>query len=226
MVHNFTCRTHEDTGFKGWVLDSKPYFDPVDGMGVAHDVLEEFPRGQDQPHDELMAMGALIFGRGSACLNFFRPLHEVVGGEFHELMRHVYSEEGYYLKPAPPTRPLSEDFEHEENVIVQVGEYVREYFPKTVGYGEFEAEEVEEILEYVPHALNWLRIGFRRARRRFHPHLEGWDVAYLFNRIKDEVDRTTKMEGAEEYDKLRVIVSYRRNDFRVIFEPYRDPYGW
>jgi hypothetical protein len=225
MVHNFTLKEHEDTGYNGWVLDTKPYFDPVDGIGVAHDVLEEFPRGQDQPHDELMAIGALIFGRGSMSGAFNRRgLHEVVGGEFHELMRHVYDEDNYYLTPAPSTKPLGEDWEREEEVIVDAGEYAREYFPTCIDSGEFTEEQVREIIEFIPDACNWLRIGFRRARRRYYPHFDGYDVASMFERIQREVDKVTKY--AEEYDKLRVIVSYRRHDLQVIHIPRYEAEGW
>lgn len=223
-VHSFTLREHEDFGTMGWVLDRKPYFDPMDGMGVAHDVLEEFPNGGEQPHDELMAMGALIYGRGSMSGAFNRrPLHEVVGSELHEMMRHVYDEDNYYLAEAPKTRRLPEDFEDIEDTIQGAIQYAREYFPRTIESGEFTEEAVAEIVEWLPHAENWLRIGFRRARRRFEPHWDGCDVAYMFDRIRDEVDLILKREEPQEFDKLRVIVSYQRHDLLVVHER---AYAW
>lgn len=40
----FVCKTHDEYGGLGWALKSKPHFEPLPGMTVAHDVMEHFPR--------------------------------------------------------------------------------------------------------------------------------------------------------------------------------------
>lgn len=223
MFHVFTYKNNEDIGYSGWVLDAKPYFDPMDGRGVAHDVLEEMPHGGEQPHDELMAMGAMMFGRGSISAAFNnRPIEEVLSYEFSELFRHAFGEEHYWLSHAPKALRLDqgvygEDYEREEAIVQAVAPLVLEYIDK---YGEDEfcdnQEQLEEARAWIPHAQNWLRIGFRRARRRFHPHMEGCDVAFMFERIEREVNA---LKYAELGDRLTLRVKYQRNHFELWHTP-------
>lgn len=226
MVHTFTMQEHEDHGYTGWVLDSKPYFDPMDGMGVAHDVLEEFPRGKDQPHDELLAMGALIFGRGEMWSHNC-SLVETVAHECSGVFRHVFHEEGYSLAFCYPSRPFEDDLIDYENTIQAVVEHIVKIntLDPTRGYDnrEYDDAESEKVLGEVENIRNWLRLGIRKARRRFR-NLEGYDVAQLFERIEKEVNRVTKQ--AELGDKLSIRVSYKRNDVEIWHrEPSRSYWG-
>jgi hypothetical protein len=222
MFHTFTYKENEDMGYSGWVLNAKPYFDPMDGRGVAHDVLEEMPHGGEQPHDELMALGAMLFGRCSMSMPFPRPVSEVLASEFSPLFSHAFNEEGYHLVDAPKVPRLDqgrygEDYEREEAIIQEVAPKVLEYIEK---YGEDEwgdnPDNLEEAKQWVPHAQNWLRIGFRRARRRFYPYMDGCDVAYMFERIEREVNA---IKGAELYDRLTLRVKYQRNDLELWHTP-------
>ena len=209
-------------GYSGWVLDAKPYFDPMDGRGVAHDVLEEMPHGGEQPHDELLALGAMLYGRCSMSMAFPRPTYQVLADEFGALFSHAFNEEGYYLVDAPKVQRLDqgrygEDYEREESIIQAVAPRVLEYIEK---YGAEEwgdnPDNLEEAKQWVPHAQNWLRIGFRRARRRFYPHMDGCDVAYMFERIEREVNA---LKGVELYDRLTLRVKYQRNDLELWHTP-------
>lgn len=223
MFYVFTYKHNEDRGYSGWVLDAKPYFDPMDGRGVAHDVLEEMPHGGEQPHDELMALGAMMFGRGSLSAAFNnRPTEEVLSYEFSELFRHAFGEEHYWLSPAPKTLRLDqgvygEDYEREEAIVQAVAPLVLEYIDK-YGEDEFGADEeqLEEARAWIPHAQNWLRIGFRRARRRFYPHMDGCDVAFMFERIERAVNA---LKGVELDDRLTLRVKYQRNDLELWHTP-------
>lgn len=215
-VHTFTLERNEDLGILGWVCDRKPYFDPMPGQGVAHDVFEEFPNGGEQPHDELLAMGSMMFGRGSYEHLFgMYGLAASIAAEFHEMLRHVFHENTYFLKPAPNTRKLNDDYEHQEYIISEfmgiVEKEVREW-------DEYEPSQISSILDYLPHAANWLRIGFRGALKRYAPDLDGCDVANMFESLKEQVDRIT--QWAEEGDKLRVIFSKKRSAVEAYHEPW------
>lgn len=218
MVHTFTYKENDDLGYSGWVLNSKPYFDPMEGRGVAHDVLEEMPHGGEQPHDELLALGALLFGRGSLSMPFNKPLCTVLADEFYPLYSHAFCECGYSLVDAPNVRRLDQGrngdcYEREEAVIQAIAPKVLEYIDK---YGSDEwgsdDEELERAKQWIPHAQNWIRIGFRRARRRFYPHMDGCDVAYMFERIEKEV---RALQGVELGDQLKIRVKYQRNDMQL-----------
>ena len=222
MVHTFTLKENEEHGGQGWVLDSKPYFDPMDGMGVAHDILEEFPHGKDQPHDELLAMGALIFGRGEQWERGRESMIESVSYECTRVFDHVFYEKGYSLAFCHPNKPLQGDDEYYEAVIQAIGKHIAE----TNGnedLREYDSDQAEKIIGEVENIKNWLRLGFRKARRRFN-NLDGSDVAFLFERITNEVNRVTKM--AELGDTLSVRVSYKRNDVEIWHrQPSRSYWG-
>lgn len=215
MVHTFTWKEHEDYGHWGWVLDRKPYFDPGNGNLVAHDVFEEMPHGGEQPHDELLAMGAMLYGRGSMADSFnYRNVAEVVAYEFMPCFEHAFNESGYELQDAPKTRKLSWEYEHIEDVLSDIAEHVYKQLEKTEGDYDWDDEQIAEAKAWVPHGINWLRIGYRRAHRRFSAHLDGYDVTVLFRRLKDRVDELSKNLGEDSY-KLRVRVSYRNRDFNA-----------
>ncbi len=225
MFHKFTYKEDDEMGYSGWVLDAKPYFDPMSGRGVAHDVLEEMPHGGEQPHDELMALGAMLFGRGSMSKPSFMSQFswdESLAHEFSPLFSHAFNEEGYYLASAPNTLRLDkgrcgECHEREEAIIQAIAPRVLKYI-ESYGVKEWgdNPDNLEEAKQWIPHAQNWIRIGFRRARRRFYPYMNGEDVAYMFERIENEV---SAIKGVELFDRLTIRLRRQINDFTLWHTP-------
>lgn len=213
MYHTFTYKHDDERGYSGWVLNSKPFFDPMDGRGVAHDVLEEMPHGGEQPHDELMALGALIYGRGCHTGVFYQPIEQILAYEFDELFGHAFCETGYQLVPAPKTRPLrgSEDMEEAEGVIQATIRIIRARIKENAEDLRLDTEaKINQALEWLPSAANWLRIGFRRATKRFYS-VGRYEVYSLFERIQRGVDKLKPELG----DTMTVRVSYKRYDVRI-----------
>lgn len=61
---NFTWQdaSENERGVSGWVMSTMPHFDPVQGMGAAHDILEHFtPRAGNAGEAE--AFGAIVWIR-------------------------------------------------------------------------------------------------------------------------------------------------------------------
>ncbi|MBS1722491.1 MAG: hypothetical protein JSS66_05730 [Armatimonadetes bacterium] len=223
MTHVFTCKEHEDFGTNGWVLDAKPYFDPGDGQLVAHDVLEEFPHSGEQPHHELLAMGAMVFGRCSSGMigsSIFSP-GAVIANEYLEMLRHVFEEDGYWLEPAKQQRPLFD--EYAETTICQFLEAAPGVLQSEYSDGNENPEQLAKALAYLPDAANWMRLGFRMAHKRYYPHLDGYDVAMLFERLKNAVN---KIRDIELGDKLKIRMSYRRHDFTLAHVPAYELAEW
>jgi len=218
MYHTFTYKHDDERGYSGWVLNSKPFFDPMRGLGVAHDVLEEMPHGGEQPHDEAMALGAMIYGRGAHCGVFFNPIETTIAYEFDELFEHAFEEEGYRLQPAPNTRPLrgDEDREETEELIQKIIHILKtriQTIPNDLHL--YTDAQIQQALEWLPHATSWLRIGFRRAAKRFY-RLGRYEVYSLFQRIEKEVDKLKPELG----DQITVRVSYRRCDVNIYMREY------
>lgn len=219
MVHTFTWMTKDDDDRceqTGWVLDRKPYFDPSSGLGVAHDVLEEAPHGGEQPHDECMAMGAFIWGRGELWThnNKWVTVPQSVASVLDMAFSHVYDESGYHFVAAPRTRPLSDYVfcERVESDIRASAEYfVTSTIASKLSAGELNEEHAEELLGCRDDIAHWMRIGARKARARFYPYLDGYDVAALFERLQNEVDKLHPEEG----DRLSIMVRPSRYDYRL-----------
>jgi hypothetical protein len=206
MTHEFTYQLKN--GKMGWVLDSKPYFDPMaSGRGVAHDVLEEMPNGGEQPHDEFIALGALLYGRGCDIHTHFQGIHttpsELIAHELHVIFEHAFCEKEYALVEAIRTQPLIE-YEVEESI-----KFALSLFSKSIkqpGWYRF-AYPTNLALEWMVHVENWLRIGFRKAQQRFQPYMDRRDVSHMFSQIQNEVD---KIGTANICDKLKINVEYEK----------------
>ena len=213
----FDCKTHEDYDSLGWVMCKKSYFDPAQGRQVAHDLLEEFPRGQDQPHDEFMALGAAIWGRGQGGYFQYRSAAYNIAGDFTFAIGHAFNEDGYYLRNAPRTYKLR-DWDAEA-VIEEIGQIVLESGFEDI----YDDDNRQRAIDYVSHALNWMRIGYRRAAQRFRV-TNHYEITAIFNTIEKEVDKILKW--SEEGDKLKVMINLRTRTVKVEHIPYSDPYAY
>ncbi|MHA2068172.1 MAG: hypothetical protein ACXABY_27740 [Candidatus Thorarchaeota archaeon] len=228
MIHDFVVREYEENGELGLVDVKKPYFDPARGTGVAHDVLEEFPGGGEQPHDELQAFEAMIVTRalaGDMDHVLYTPGQQF-GLEFDELFRHAFGREydsgygGYRLYPAPKTSPCK--CEYVEDYISEAIEVASTALEEDPNQNEFEEWEVKEALAWLEDARSWIRIGYRRALKRFRHMDDTYSLSYMFKGIEKEVDKF--MEHAQEGQALRVHLNISRSTYRI--EPgYQDDHG-
>lgn len=96
----------------GWRLKSRPGYDPLQGMAVAHDVLEHFPDSTDSIADEFQALGASLWLRGET--GYDRRGGDFPAGnlaaEFLDIFIHRESE-GYAFPERPRYTRLGEDTE-------------------------------------------------------------------------------------------------------------------
>jgi len=144
----------------GWRAKDQPDFNPGDGNLVAHDVLEHFPGGGASPADEFQALGAAQWVHGELGL---WPFVRVVHGVF------LRNRGGQPLAHPPHTRPVVGPIEQQIQKI------------------EKTAAMVGLPPEYARDAANWMRIGYRRARRRYRG-IEQNTVRALFNTIASKVN--------------------------------------
>ncbi|MFK5057984.1 hypothetical protein ACI4AF_29130, partial [Klebsiella pneumoniae] len=88
------------------------------------------------------------------------------------ILRHIADESGYFMHPAPKTRPLSElDYDDLESQIQYIAREYCEKLTEWVGneFGPWgdekaQADMIEEYRSYRSHVISWLRLGVRRAR--------------------------------------------------------------
>jgi hypothetical protein len=196
----FVCEQHQEFGEKGWRAESQPGFDPLWGMAVAHDVLEHFPDGDESPADEFMALGAayLIRGEGSYFSNkgnIHSPMVNIAS-DFPEIMRHIVGER-MSLKTPPKTLAVPNADDGLREIIKEAKKLVKSEFDP-----EYDKELRDAAKDILQKALGWLRIGYRRAAKRYKGKIE--KVRCMFEQIEQAADKLLK--HAEEGYVLEVTV--------------------
>jgi hypothetical protein len=211
MKYAFVCEEHKEFGSLGWRLEDKPYFDPLGGMAVAHDILEHFPRCGDTIHDELQALGASLWVRESYPYNG-NP-GENIASDFPMIFAHAVND-SMELRQPPRTYRLPDYVEREIHTAVQ-------RFKRMKQDGDWVDEDGGIFKRAIQAIPGWLRIGYRRAVRRYHG-LDQASVCYLFRTIQTAADNTLKY--AEEGERLIVSVDIRHYRARIIKEERSDEY--
>ncbi|MEZ2310799.1 hypothetical protein AB6809_29565 [Paraburkholderia sp. RCC_158] len=197
ITRKFICKEHPEGGFNGWRPSWMPHFDPMPGLGVAHDTLEHLVSDDGTVEAEFKAFGAIVwlrdgaswFGRNGTDSDV--AVH--MSGDIREQAEYLNSE-CRRLRAAPRTQRLSDDCAEEaiERCIQK-------------GFKEI----LDECSESTARLLNrndvrsYMRIGYRRTQRRFAaagPH----NMAWVFDQIVEQADR--KLKGAELDDELIVRV--------------------
>lgn len=205
----FVFDSHAEHDYTGWRLESQPGFDPVGGMGVAHDVLEHFPNGDASPADEFMALGAALIIRGNQGYwhqrTPFNPhAHKHIGGEFPDILGHVVN--GEMELPSPGRTKPVEDYDY---LIIDTIKEARRLLNS-------EFDEEDERARYVKllwFALGWMRKGMRKALKRYSGQRMDW-AYYAFRGIEKTVDELRK--EAQVGHRIDVVINVANMDWRVV----------
>lgn len=203
----FDVAEHEEYGYIGLRMAGKPHFDPIQGMGAAHDMLEHFRDDPGTLSGELEALGASLFVRGELYYadkgRWVREPWQNIAGEFPMQVRYCEDRNEYGIRDGGNHKRL--DDEWAEN---QIRKTVREAF--RLVRSECDHDEIPLWLtrwEQRRYLMGWMRRGFRRARRRYAKAKDGM-VTYTFQNIERAVDQYLK--GAEVYgQQVRVSASIR-----------------
>lgn len=196
MQFAFDVRMHEDFGTIGLRMCGKPHFDPVSGMGAAHDILEHFPRDGGEMEDEMQAMGASLYVRGDSYFSLIGNRYDAVRNlaadfvfTFNDLMHDgMLRDPGRWRAHAA----IAEQLE-------QMGPAIRR---------EFTDNDVEVPLWVMPgeperRLLGWVNMGYRRAIQRYKASTT-WLPGY-FRQVEKEADRMLRV--AEGGDKVVLHVN-------------------
>lgn len=200
IKRTFVVEIHEAFGEKGARPIDMPGADPLGGMAVAHDVLEHFPNDDGSVAAELRALGAALYVRGASGVFYrnggVRSQEDAIAVEFPDLYRHLVYE-GYELARPPRTCRVDEMEEVFDECITKGFRNIRDQ------------EEKDTRKEFLDRSLwlGWLRIGYRRAERRFR-RVGYHEAGAMFTKIETWADKFLK--HAEEGDRFAVSVSLAR----------------
>lgn len=190
----FVCKKHEEYGSLGWALKSKPHFEPLVGMTVAHDIMEHFPRDNGTLAAEWQAFGAMLRIRHEG--NWWAGQ----GGRYTEFGDQTYVDLfDHYRKvcwkelsvdEAPRTVKLEDDLE--EQLAKMVANFRRELSNEC-------DKRTYNVDNFCKNLVSWMRIGYRKACKRYQD-IPAWKLCEMFSEIADKADKLLKediFEGAE-----------------------------
>lgn len=183
MIHRkFVWRVDEEHGNEGWGLISQPVFNvATTGRLICHDTLEHF-KCDGTVEDELQALGAMVFIRGQGYDSNLHRLGVVtnLASDLVRLMETVYGWNGREESlQAQVVGPLLADNEVEGWLQKALQEAVEE-FEK---YSLDDREVPEDFETTKVQLIEWMRTGYRKAKRRYHGnHAE--DLCATFNHLE------------------------------------------
>jgi hypothetical protein len=208
----FEWRLDPDSGEFGWIEKNQPTFNAADGRMVAHDTLEHFAPNYLPVTEEAMALGALIHVReqGGWFSNLSNPdpvFH--LSADVSRLLQDIAYGEG--VDPVSITRPI-----RDESVEGLIQEVIQEAHKELLGEGDMVTPAMTSSL------TSWMRIGYRRAVRRYHDN-SPWHLTCLFQRIADEIDEDHKHGDFNE--ELKVAINARTLEHRITRSYPEDRYA-
>lgn len=215
---DFKWETDDDSGLSGWKMGSMPStFQPFMGYGLAHDVLEHF-NYDGSIESELMAFGTMLWGRGQG------DWWHDNGAENREFYQNVPSDLAEFIAqqgsvPACVSRPLSEDVEWQLRLLPERIRDSLEDYAETFGYN------MDRAVHDIPDSLDWIRRGFRMAKRRWGRHMTHYQFCDMFNNIVHSPYCKEGFTPDNEMDKLIISVSPKHRRVVIKYVEWVDPYG-
>jgi hypothetical protein len=175
-IYKLQIKEHEEYGGLGVIVDTgRPYFEPLNGTVVAHDIIEHTVK----PHpcsvtDELLALGGIMAGRvehGWDGGKRRRISSDDVAGDVARLAENCFHGQGYFCEKGASSHLKDKEIEQQIRIVVASGIKQAE-------------SEVEADLDYdVNSATAWICKGYQAYKRRFRG-LDGYSIAnHLFDEI-------------------------------------------
>ena len=195
MKYTFICTEHEEYGSIGWKPSNMPAFDPLMGMGIAHDILEHMPK-DDSTTGELMALGASMHIRGNEYYvrkgrinpNPSYQMH----GEIAELLYKVSTGEWADVQPVniPSCKINDKWITFLINDTVALVEHYLRHESETFNDVQHDMPDWEDKVSH------WLAFGYKNALRRYKNVTQD-ELLNTFNFIETYADKAirTAYEG-------------------------------
>lgn len=208
LIRKFVSEIDDDYGSFGWRPKWQPTFNALRGIAVAHDCLEHFPNDDASVEAELQALGASWFIRGETGYFFDygwgdRDPVRNIAAEISQLVEETLNA-GQLLPEPPSARPLDAGVERMLKRVAAAGIDDAQTEWRHRGTDEpFPADW------NVRSVLGWLRLGYRKAKRRYR-HISQYQVKEVFWQIEKGADRLLReVEGTEGLTMI-VSVNLRR----------------
>ena len=207
----FDRKEHEEYGIAGWALRGSDFMEPLPGLAVAHDCLEHFKGDAGAVHEEFQAFGAMLHIRGdggywhSYSSGYITDPGEHMAADLGGTLFYYWlNEADEYVKPAPRTARLPDEWLEEsiDTAIRSAHRTLRD---------ECDTDYATRA-RFLNHFKAWVRIGYRKAKRRYAAAVCPEELAAMFHEIETAADAALKYEEAYA---LRVVVDIKGRSVRV-----------
>jgi len=202
----FIVKRHEEFGSLGLCpFDDQynPALEPLAGMTIAHDILEHFPNAHGTAEEEYMALGATMLVR-SQWSERRGTMEENLASEFATVYK--WSEQ-HCLPMIPVNKKIRNLDEEIEETLRRTRRFAIMSMESEILYDDDETEESVRFLEeYADAALDWIRVGYRKATRRYR-NVPAIFLGSVFKQISDGVELALKRAVEGQLVKISVNVS-------------------
>lgn len=186
--------TNDFNGEDGWLL--KPEFNvSMTGTTFAHDIVEHHPKDNGSIEHELMALGAILFGRYQMGYATEEGIARDIAYMFTNTLNFSCD-----ISDIKYVRKLNGDDEWvKEEVLSHIMELVKEYVNEEAEYFKYTGYR-KELNKYVKYAKKWVRKGFHLAKKRFKTPETMFDV---YNKVAKSIEKS-HINGGDYGYSLRV----------------------
>lgn len=208
-TYKFKVKEHEEYGSLGFAPTWYPEGEPFQGMTVAHDIMEHFPKDEGGAEGEFMALGVAYRLRGET--GYMQK-----NGNPHSTIDHISSDipqifftisntQGHTrIRPAPKKCRIPSKVRDDFWQVVYAGHrLLREEY----GQGDLLNRADRE------HIVNWMAMGYQQAGKRYKG-MKFYDLAWcVFDQISEQADKALKY--VEEGMELTVRVDFKNMEVRM-----------
>lgn len=205
MKKRFVAKIHEEYGMLGLIEVTAPdEFEPLTGMGTAHDCLEHFPGDDGSIDHEFQALGSILWirGIGGYWSHLTRDYSNNIATEMSEMLWRLFYYDNYTMRPAMSKRK-PEHYVLDKAIQQAKADILADF---EMNEEDFDHDKLEHFLSS---ARYWIHKGYARAKKRY-PDPE--KVCHIFREIESEVDRILK----HAYEHQQFEISYNLQTTRVV----------
>lgn len=165
----------------GLRMTNRPHFDPVRGVGVAHDCLEHFHNDAGNTEAELEALGAMIHVRGDYYFQIGSVI-QAIANSIPEVARY----ELRHFIPPPPSTKLHDDLKDRVPTLIKA---IHAHFrPEDELVPNWLSDSVS-----MDNVIAWINRGYKRAITRYYEAMRrGVHMPDFFKEVETTVDAKIK----------------------------------
>ncbi len=222
MKYPLMIERHPEYDNIGFKLIGREWADPVEGLGLAHDVLEHARKDTGTIEEEFSALGASLYVRDlDDAYHQLNPMGnndvvENLKSEFY--FQTQYWDEAGYTQLAKHRGQKLKDHPEVEEILEKIARKVPAFV-----YNEIGGHHPLGSREQISRAITWMRQGFRRAKSQYKG-IRQYNLTHAFVQIAKKADDLLRMyEEGSRFD-LKIKMNRHVGDIEWEFVYVKEDY--